>query len=76
MTEQTKRRQGQMKPNGREAVPKPLCPVCDVYLKRIYARGHKNGSAQFIVAGWMCPSATCDYIVKDYVELEDTEKRD
>jgi hypothetical protein len=70
---ETKRRQGQKKPDGRTAKPKPLCPKCGEYLKRCYTRGNVNGKRLYIESGFMCPSVTCDYIIKDYVELEDTE---
>jgi hypothetical protein len=70
---ETKKRQGQKKPDGKKAIPRPLCPKCDVYMQRCYTRGIKNGKRQFIESGWMCPSSTCDYMIKDYIELEDTE---
>jgi hypothetical protein len=73
MTEK-KRRQGQKKPDGRTATPKPICPKCDEYLQRCYTRGIlKTGKRGFIESGWMCPSSTCDYVIKDLVILEDTE---
>jgi len=68
MTE-TKRRQGQ-----RGATPKPLCPKCGDILKRNYTREVINGKQQYVASGWICPSSTCDYIIKDLVELEDTEE--
>jgi hypothetical protein len=67
MTE-TKRRQGQ-----RGATPKPTCPKCGDILKRNYTREVINGKQQYVASGWSCPSATCDHMIKDYVELEDTE---
>jgi len=70
------RRQGQKKPNGKTAIPKPICPKCDEILNRCYTRGIKNDKRQFIESGWMCPSSNCDYIVKDYVELKETEDID
>ena len=70
MTE-TKRRQGQKKANGTTATPKPLCPKCGEILRRNYTQEPVNGKRRFIKSGWMCPSVTCDYIIKDLVELED-----
>ena len=63
-----KRRQGQ-----RGATPKPLCPKCNEYLKRCYTRESDNGKRVLVGFGWTCPSPTCDYLVKDWVELEDSE---
>jgi hypothetical protein len=68
MMAETKRRQGQ-----RGATPKPLCPKCDEYLNRCYTRKTEGGKRLLIGAGWICPSSTCDYMIKDYIELEDTE---
>jgi len=64
-----KRRQGQ---GG--ATPKEICPKCGEYLKRNYIRELVNGKQQFVKSGWTCPSSTCDYIIKDFVELEDVEE--
>lgn len=69
MTE-PKRRQGQ-----RGATPKPICPKCGEILKRNYTREVINGKQQYVASGWICPSSTCDYIVKDFVELEDNDER-
>lgn len=66
-----KRRQGQ---NG--AAPKPICPKHDEYLKRIYTRERIDGKWHYIPYGWTCPSSSCDYIVKDFVELEDEAVED
>ena len=68
MTE-TKRRQGQ---SG--ATPKPTCPKCGEILKRNSTREVINGKQQYVASGWTCPSSTCDYIVKDFVELKDMEE--
>jgi hypothetical protein len=65
MTE-TKRRQGQ-----KGVIPRPLCPKCGEYLKRSYTRGTVNGKRCFVESGWTCPEINCDYIVKDFVELEE-----
>ncbi len=66
-----KRRQGQIKPDGKQAVSKPVCPKCGEITVRAYTRGNAERKRAYIGSGWMCPSSTCDYIVKDYVELED-----
>ncbi|HMB45251.1 MAG TPA: hypothetical protein VKL21_05465 [Candidatus Methanoperedens sp.] len=73
MTE-PKRRQGQKKPNGRIAIPKPICPECGEMMIRTYTRGNAERKRAYVPAGWSCPSSTCYYIEKDYVELEDTEE--
>ena len=67
MTEK-KRRQGQQ-----VATPKPLCPKCGEYLIRNYIHKSIDGKQAFIGSGWTCSSATCDYIVKDFVELGESE---
>lgn len=72
MVEKT-HRQGQIKPNGEKATPKPTCPKCGKILVRVSFRGDKSRGRAYIPAGWMCPSSTCDYIIKDFVELEDIE---
>jgi len=64
-----KKRQGQTKPDGTKSTPKPLCLKCGEYLKRCYTREMVDGKQRFVKSGWMCPSSTCDYIVKDFVEL-------
>ena len=73
MTEK-KRRQGQIKPNGKKAVPKPICQKCGEIMVRVSFRGDKSQGRAYISAGWMCPSSTCDYIAKDFIEIEDTEE--
>jgi len=75
MTEK-KRRQGQKKPDGTRATPKPVCPKCGEICVRAYRRGNEERKRAYIPAGWMCPSSTCDYIIKDLVELEDTEENE
>lgn len=70
----TERRQGQKKADGTKAIPKPLCQKCGEIMVRVSYRGDKSKGRAYIPAGWMCPSKTCDYIIKDLVELEDTEE--
>jgi C4-type Zn-finger protein len=71
MTE-IKRRQGQ---NGE--TPKTVCPKCEKeYLKRNYTRELVYSKQRFVKFGWICPNSSCDYIVKDLVELEDLEEGD
>jgi hypothetical protein len=70
----TERRQGQKKPDGTTAKAKPLCPKCGEMLVRVSYRGDKSRGRAYIPAGWMCPSPTCDYIIKDLVELIDEEE--
>ncbi len=64
-----KRRQGQ---GG--ATPKEICPKCGEYLQKCYKRVSANGKQMFKDVGLICPSHTCDYIIKDFVQLEDTEE--
>jgi hypothetical protein len=68
-----KRRQAQKKPDGRTAIPKPICPKCDQYLKRCYTRSNEENKRAYVGMGWSCPVPSCDYIVKDFVEMEDEE---
>lgn len=68
-----KKRQGQTKADGTKATPKPLCPKCGEILIRNYIQKSVNGKRLFVKSGWTCPLSTCDYTVKDLVELEDTE---
>jgi ssDNA-binding Zn-finger/Zn-ribbon topoisomerase 1 len=67
------RSQGQMR-NGKRAVPKEVCPKCDTIMQRFYKRSGKDTKRAFISIGWYCPNPTCDYLIKDFVELEDTEE--
>jgi hypothetical protein len=69
-----KRRQGQKKANGTTAKAKPVCPKCGEICVRAYTRGNEERKRAYIGSGWVCPSKTCDYIIKDLVELEDTEE--
>jgi hypothetical protein len=66
---ETKRRQGQ-----RGATPKPICPKCGEYMKRCYTRSNEENKRAYVGMGWSCPVPSCDYIIKDLVELEDTEE--
>lgn len=63
--EEIKRRQGQ-----RGAAPKDICPKCKKeYLK---TAGGRDGKIWKRI-GQYCPNPACDYIEKDFVELEDDE---
>lgn len=64
-----KRRQGQ-----RGAKPKDICPKCGEYLQSCYIRGPIEVKRKNVKVGLCCPSETCDYIIKDFVEMEDTEE--
>ncbi len=75
MTE-PKRRQGQKKANGKTAIPKPVCPKCGEICVRSYTRGNEERKRAYIGSGWMCPSATCDYLTKDFVEMKDEAAED
>jgi len=50
------------------------CLSSKLLKKRNYIREVINGKQQYVASGWTCPSSTCDYIAKDFVELEDTEE--
>jgi hypothetical protein len=63
-----KRRQGQ---GG--AKPKDICPKCGEYLQSCYIRGSVEEKRNMKKIGLCCPSINCDYIVKDFVNIEDTE---
>jgi len=71
MTESSKKlRQGQIRKDGESATPKEICPKCGEYLK---TAGGREGRVWRRI-GQYCPNPGCDYIVKDFVEPEDTEK--
>lgn len=63
---------GERQQQGRGgAKHKPVCPKCEKeYLET--AGGKKGKSWKRI--GLYCPNPACDYIIKDLVELEDTEE--
>jgi hypothetical protein len=72
------RRKGQKKPDGTTATPTPTCPKCEarkgesIDLIRTYSRGvNAHGRRTFIPDGWRCPDKSCDFIMKDFVEIED-----
>jgi hypothetical protein len=67
-----KRRQAQKKADGTESVPKELCPKCENYLKTAGGREGKTWKR----IGLYCPNPSCDYIIKDYIELEDMEEEE
>lgn len=69
-----KRRQGQKKADGKTATPKQICPKCGEYLQTCYIRKSSEAGSRFLEAGLICPSSTCDYIIKNIVEIEDTEE--
>jgi hypothetical protein len=43
---------------------------------RTYTRGNAERKRAYIGMGWTCPSATCDCIIKDFVEIIDTEEEE
>lgn len=60
-----KRRPGQ----GR-ATPKTICPKCEKeYLKTAW--GQENKKMKRI--GQYCPNPVCDYIIKDWIEMDADE---
>jgi len=67
----SKPKQGQKKPDGRIAIPKPLCQKCSdpTILERLYTQKKKpNGKRGLIKWGWGCP--VCGNAVKDKKEIE------
>jgi len=59
-------RQGQKKPDGTTAIPKPICEKHEnpVIMERLYTQKKKEtGKRGFIKWGWGCP--VCDYTQKD-----------
>lgn len=74
MTETKKYRQGQKKADGSKAIPKPLCPKCGEITVRAYTRGSAERKRAYVPSGWMCPSSTCDYIIKDFVQLGEEQE--
>jgi|GEM_PF-3463915 len=66
LTETTKKRQGQ---KGVKKI-KEVCPKCGEYLKTAWILENRKWKR----IGLSCPSSTCDYIIKDLVQLEDTEE--
>jgi hypothetical protein len=69
-----KRRQAQKKANGKIAVPKEICLKCGAYLQSCYIHTSEAGKRTIKRIGLVCPNVSCDYIIKDFVELEDTEE--
>lgn len=62
MSEPKAKRQGQ-----RGATPKEICPKCGEYLKTAWV--FENRKLKRV--GLSCPSATCDYIIKDSSEHQE-----
>lgn len=60
MTQEKKRRQGQIKPDGTQAEPKKVCPDCGAYLQNAYIKKRTEGKRVLVVIGLACPD--CDYI--------------
>lgn len=69
--EEKKRRQGQKK-GDRMATPKKICPKCGEYLKTVWMLENRKYKRY----GLGCPSPSCDYVIKDLVELEDTDEEE
>lgn len=67
MTEK-KRRQGQ---KGVKKI-KEVCPKCGEYLKTAWVLENRKWKR----VGLSCPSSTCDYIIKDFVEPKAEEEED
>ena len=66
-----KPRQAQKKPDGTTAKPLPTCQKCGKILTPVYSRGPlRTGKRGFLKEGWACPDKKCDYIIKEFVELE------
>ena len=67
-------RQGRKRADGTTATPRPLCPKCGEIMARAYTRGNAERKRAYVGMGWACPADTCDYIIKDFVEIIDTEE--
>lgn len=65
MTEK-KRRQGQIRKDGKASTPKEICPKCGEYLKTAWMLENRK----YKRVGLTCPNSICDYMIKDLVELE------
>lgn len=64
MTEK-KRRQGQ-----KGATPKTVCPKCEKeYLKTAWMLENRR----YKRVGLCCPNPSCDYMIKDWIEVEEEE---
>ena len=63
---------GERKQQGREgAKAKTICPKCEEdYLKTAWITENRKWKRM----GLCCPNPACDYMIKDFVELEDTEE--
>jgi hypothetical protein len=63
---------GERRQQGREgAKPKTICPKCErEYLKTAWMLENRK----YRRVGLCCPSPSCDYILKDFIELEDAEE--
>jgi hypothetical protein len=64
MTEK-KQRQGQW-----GSIPKTICPKCD---KEYLTTAFGTKTKKLVRVGQYCPNPACDYIVKDFVELDEGE---
>jgi hypothetical protein len=65
---------GERRQQGRKgAKPKTICPKCEQdYLKTAWMLENRK----YRRVGLCCPSPSCDYIIKDFTGLEDTEEED
>jgi hypothetical protein len=63
---------GKRQQQGREgSTPKSICPKCEKeYLKTAWSTKNRK----WVRIGLFFPGASCDYIIKDFIELEDTEE--
>ena len=59
---------------GRGKTLKIICPTCQQeYLQSCMGWQTEEGNRKLKRVGQYCPNPHCDYIIKDYVELEDLE---
>ena len=66
MTEK-KRRQGQIRKDGKTSTPKEICPKCGEYLKTAWMLENRK----YKRVGLTCPNPTCDHMEKDFIEIEE-----
>lgn len=58
---------------GRGKTLKTICPTCQQeYLQACMGWQTEDGNRKLKRIGQYCPNPACDYIAKDFVELEDT----
>ena len=66
MAKKREMRQGQKRPDGKNCTPKETCPKCkEANITEYLVTAWKTKNRKWVRVGLVCPSDTCDYIVKD-----------